>query len=310
MARVYLSVFIRLIKGVALSGLVLLLLGIAFVVLMPLVIDVKTLPENYGKVNSRLFLATGEQQPLLVYFGGSEGGNSMNKAHNVAERTLYQNAGYAVLALAYFGEDGIPSALDRISLNGVYQAIQEARTQPGIDAGCVIVAGGSKGAELALLLAATYPDIQAVLAFAPSDVVYSSPSFWTDGHTSSWMLNNQQVPAIPLSTNVLPAILLGDFRRAHQIARQDAENAERSRIPVEKIRGPVFLASGELDQIWPSMEMSDAIVNKLHALKFPFAVEHHVVPGGDHFQPQSDYHSQAIAFLNRHVRPHCAGLVP
>lgn len=305
-----LSVFICLAKRAVLWSLVLLLLSIAFIVLMPLVIDVKTLPEHYGKVNTRLFFAQGEQQPLLVYFGGSEGGNSMTKAHNVKERALYQDAGYAVLALAYFGEEGIPSALDRISLNAVYQAIQEARTQPGIDAGCVIVAGGSKGAELALLLAATYPDIQAVLAFAPSDVVYASPSFWTDGYTSSWMIDNQQVPAIPLSLNVLPAILQGDFRRANQTARQDAENAELSRIPVEKIRGPVFLVSGELDDIWPSMEMADAIVNKLHALSFPFAVEHHVVPGGNHAQPQNNYHPQAIAFLNQYVRPHCAGLAP
>lgn len=310
MAMVYKSVFIRLVKGAVLWGFVLLLLCIAFVVFMPLVIDVKTLPENYGKVNSKLFFAAGKQQPLLVYFGGSEGGNSMTKAHNLKERTLYQEAGYAVLAMAYFGEEGIPSELDRISLNGVYQAIQDTRTQPGIDAGCVIVAGGSKGAELALLLAATYPDIQAVLAFAPSDVVYASPSFWTDGYTSSWMLNNQQVPAIPLSTNVLPAMLLGDFRRANQIARQDAKNAKLSRIPVEKIGGPVFLVSGELDQIWPSMEMSDAIVKKLRTSDFPFAVEHHVVPGGNHFQPQNDYHPQAIAFLDQHVRPHCAGLRP
>ncbi len=34
------------------------------------------LPENYGKIESRLYLGEGENQPLIVGLGGAEGGNA------------------------------------------------------------------------------------------------------------------------------------------------------------------------------------------------------------------------------------------
>jgi hypothetical protein len=61
--------------------------------------------------------------------------------------------GYALLALAYFGEEGIPKELDRISLEGVYAAIVDAADHPKVNRDCIALIGGSKGAELALLSA-------------------------------------------------------------------------------------------------------------------------------------------------------------
>lgn len=113
------------------------------------------------------------------------------------------------------------------------------------------------------------------------------------------------MPAIPLSFQTLPALLLGDYRRVYQIAMQHAAQPEQSRIQVEKIRGSIFLVSGEKDQIWPSMEMSQAMVSQLQALKFPYEVQHLVAAGGNHAQPQHNYHAQAIEFLDLYVRPAC-----
>jgi hypothetical protein len=38
--------------------------------------DAEALPQNHGRVNTRLYLGEGENQPLIVGFGGSEGGNA------------------------------------------------------------------------------------------------------------------------------------------------------------------------------------------------------------------------------------------
>ena len=41
------------------------------------------LPENYSNVESRLYLGKGENQPLIVGLGGSEGGNVLIRMRKV-----------------------------------------------------------------------------------------------------------------------------------------------------------------------------------------------------------------------------------
>lgn len=291
-----------------LAGLLILLLTvIGYVFAIQAMFDVNQLPEHYGQVNAKLFTTDGEKRPLIVYFGGSEGGNSLTKAHNTSERQFYIDAGYAILAVGYFGMPGIPAELDRISLNGIYQAIQHAQQDPNIDASCTALIGGSKGAELALLLASRYPQINAVISLAGSHVSFNSTSIAADGRTASYYFDHQPVPFIQLPKKAIVPMLLGDFRRAHELALEDKEQVASAIIEVEKINGPILLVSGEKDHVWPSAEMSTKVVNRLQSKHFAFPFQHLIVPNGNHFQPQNDYHPQVLAFLNQHFRPQCTG---
>jgi len=283
--------------------LVTIVLAIVFIV--PMTFDPDELPLNYAKVDSKLYLGKGKNQPLLVYFGGSEGGNSMTKPHKVKHREQYTNQGYAMLAIGYFGMVGTPEEVDRISLNAIHDEIVEAMNNPSIDSNCVAVMGGSKGAELALTLASKYSDIKGAVAFAGSHVVFASPSIYTDGMASSFMLNDKQLPSVPLTPEIIPTLILEGFREAHEVALEDTLAVDKARIEVEEINGPILLISGEKDHIWPSKEMSDEVINRLKSKGFSYPVQHIVVPNGNHFQPQSDYHPQTIEFLNMNLLPAC-----
>src|ERR1041384_1300536 len=90
------------------------------------------LPENHGKIQSILFVGEGENQPLVVGFGGSEGGNAWASDRWKPVREKFIKNGYAFLAVGYFGAEGIPEECDRISIEAVHQAIVEATKSPQV----------------------------------------------------------------------------------------------------------------------------------------------------------------------------------
>lgn len=276
---------------------------IAFVLISQAMFDPLVLPQNYGKVDSQLFAESDRKQPLLVYFGGSEGGNSMVK-HTI-DREKYTSQGYAMLAIGYFGMEGIPKELDRISLDAIYNEIKLTQKNPAIDASCVAVMGGSKGAELALALASKYSDINAVVSFSGSHASFNSTSMAADARTASFNYNDLPLPYIRVPKKAIPYMLIGDFRRAHELALEDTDAVEAAIIAVEKIEGPILLISGEKDHVWPSAEMSTEVINRLEVKGYGYPYKHIIVPNGSHFQPQSDYHPQAIEFLDKNFLPSC-----
>ncbi len=103
---------------------------------------------------------------------GAGGGLSEGAAETFASE------GFAALALAYFGLDGLPRELVEISLEYFEGAIAWLRRHPKVEAGRVAVVGNSKGGELALLLGAIYPeDVGAVVGYAPSPIVWQGIPF-------------------------------------------------------------------------------------------------------------------------------------
>jgi len=115
---------VKLFKYIALCILVIAFIPIGFSLWFELTFDVKQMPKNYGSVDSQLFESNGDKQPFIVYFGGSEGGNGMASKRAEPEVKVYTNNGYVLLAIGYFGMKGLPSQLDRISLNAIYDEIE------------------------------------------------------------------------------------------------------------------------------------------------------------------------------------------
>lgn len=75
---------------------------------------------------SILYFGSGDNQPLVVGLGGSEGGNAWTSDYWKKERDKFLENGYAFLAIGYFGCKNTPAVLDKISINDVHNAILEA----------------------------------------------------------------------------------------------------------------------------------------------------------------------------------------
>lgn len=259
--------------------------------------DTENLPPRHGQVEVQLFAPEGAPRPLLVGLGGAEGGNAWAGEAWVTQRERFLAQGYAMLAVGYFGLPGTPERLDRISLDGVAAAIARAADDPRVDGRCIVLVGGSKGAELALALASRAPQVRGVVALVPGDAVFAG---LTDAMTtSSWTWRGEPLPFLPVPWSTTFDLLAGDLRSVYARTRAQLPGHADAAIAVERINGPILLVSATRDAMWPSREMSDAMVQRLQASGFAHAVEHVPIEGG-HEAPL-DHFAEVEAFLAQHI---------
>jgi dienelactone hydrolase len=184
------------------------------------------------------------RRPAVLLFGGSEG-----RLSGVEEAALLASRDIPTLALAYFGEPGLPKTLSRVPLEYFERALRWLARQPGVDPQRLTVYGVSRGSESALLLGVQYPQlVHKVVALVPGNVVLCA---YPGCGGPAWTLHGK---AIPYQDEYGP----------------DGPDT----IPVERIRAPLFLDCGGGDAIWPSCEMARAIVRRRHGravtlLSFP-----------------------------------------
>ena len=247
--------------------------------------------EEEGLVGTLFCPHTPGPHPAVIALGGVGGGLREGGAEALASE------GFAALALAYFGVEGLPRELVEIPLEYFERAIAWLKSQPEIDANRITVVGNSKGGELALLLGANYPeDIRAVIGYAPSGVVWQGITFdrevYHGGPRSPWSLRGEPVPfagvARPLPAEMVR--MIGFYFGRHPIVgRVFYERAlgyekavAAAEIAVEKIDGPVLLISGTDDQMWPSTRLSEMTIERLNAHDHPFPYEHLRYEGAGH----------------------------
>lgn len=184
----------------------------------PTIATVASVDLRAGGLVGRLFRPVGASPvPAVLVLGGSEGGLS---PFILRQAALLASHGYAALALAYFGLDGLPPALANVPLEYFDRAAGLLGDRPDVAGDRLAVLGVSRGGEVALLLAATFPRFRAAVSVAGSGLVVRSP----DGATPAWTLRGQPLP----------------FAVGNEPAGWDA-----AAIPVERIDGPVLLLSGE-----------------------------------------------------------------
>lgn len=263
-------------------------------------------PDRYGQVSRQLFLGESKNQALIVGLGGSEGGNPWASNHWKNQRDKFVAQGYAFLALGYFGTKESPAQLERISIDAIHAAVMETAQDPRINQRCVILIGGSKGAELALLLASFYQEYDAVVALVPGSAVFPGLTFTMN--TSSWMYQDRQLSFVPVKENAYPALLRRDLRAAYEKIMEDSRAMDEAAIQVEKIQGPILLMSATKDEMWPSSEMSQQMMDRLKAKAFPFASQHIAIEG-KHAAPLKHF-ERVEEFLRNQVKkqPDCGNL--
>lgn len=122
----------------------------------------------------------------------------------------------------------------------------------------VLVFGTSFGSEAALIAGSLSPRVDAVVAFAPSDVVWSGVTH--EGRvTSHWTLDGQPLPWVPFVDDWQPDEDPPAFRGLYEASRQRfTERLCAATIPVERIPRVVLVAGGD-DQVWPAVAHAGAI---------------------------------------------------
>lgn len=214
--------------------------------------------------------------PGVLVLGGSEGGMREDTA------ALLASHGYATLALAYFAAPGLPERMENIPLEYFEKALAWMADHEAIDGERMAVQGISRGGELALLVAAHYPErVDAVVAHVPSGVVW--PGIGRLPPLPAWTRNGAPLPSASLQFDAATGAEIGRKMRAGEPVElaplfrpgmADRAAMTAAEIPVERIRGPVLLISAKDDQLWPSTELSEIAVARLRASKHPFPVEH------------------------------------
>lgn len=213
----------------------------------------------------------------IIMLGGSEGGNPWSRIKIPV--TLLVKKGYAVLTLAYFKAQGLPSSLQEIPLEYFEKAFNWLSKQSGVVPNQFAVLGTSKGAETALLLGSKYPQIKAVIAFSPSCVVWQGlPRNRLDiikDVKSPWSFKGETLPFLPYPSSFMKRdLLLLRLRKMHEESLRDITKARKAAIQVERIRGPILLISGKWDRVWPAATMGEMLMSRLKENQFDFDHEH------------------------------------
>jgi pimeloyl-ACP methyl ester carboxylesterase len=219
--------------------------------------DVTVTPVTTNGLLAELVMPAGVTDRVpVVAFGGSEGGISGGESY--AARLA--SWGYPVLAVAYFGMKGVPADLAEVPLEYFAKAFAFLDQRPETRKGKVVVIGGSRGGELALLLGAMFPNVVGVIADTPSSFRWPAVS---DNGTAAWTYEGSSLPYVPSSGFSVPTFIPapGGKRAAvmRSVFEQDMAGAapndlEAARITVEQTKGPILMFGGSSDDLWPACD--------------------------------------------------------
>lgn len=233
-------------------------------------------------VESILYLGKNKNQPLIVGLGGSEGGNAWASDYWEKTRNQFIEKGYAFLALGYFGSKGTPGVLNKISIEDVYNAIRLASKNKLINKNKIAIIGGSRGADLALLLGSYFKEIDCVISIVGSNAVF--PGHTSHFSTSCWTYKGKELPFVPVNEEAVPFLMKRDLRGAFTAMLKDTLSVEKASIKVEQVNGAVLFLSATKDEICPSTPMAEMMTARLKSNSFKHHYEHIALEGG-HAEP-------------------------
>jgi len=209
--------------------------------------------------------------PAVLLVTGSNGGAWIRVASLLASHDL------TALALAHFNYPGRPDDLVEIPLEYFYGATNWLRKRTG--APRIGLYGNSRGGEAVLLLASLNPEpFGAVVSNAPSNVVWGGCCTEEAFAQPAWTFRGEPIRGYWLATGrtqpdpvdeilyFLPGVL----------------DPGPAAIPVERIRAPILLQSGDSDRMWPSRLAADRVLQRLRENGFSYPTEHVTYAGAGH----------------------------
>lgn len=185
----------------------------------------------------------------VVVFGGSEGSSNFELAMMLAEE------GYEVYSLFFFGADNQTEALNRVPIEFFDDFLEHAELTNEE----VTVIGGSKGAELGLVLTNYYDEINNLVLYTPSSYVFMGLDYSGDVG-SSWTYEEEELPYIDITQSNLGAFIRTMFdmivlnpvkyRETYESAVEMNENSGEAKIDTSNFDGHALLLAGTDDAMW------------------------------------------------------------
>lgn len=182
---------------------------------------------------------------VVVALAGFSGGLShLPFAEALASR------GTPCLALAHFNYGQLPARMERIPVEYVLGAVERLVSRHQFDEAKLIIAGNSRGSELALQSAGESDLFSGVIATSPSSLRHPSPG----GKTAAWTSHGVDLPFVE-SKEVSPPEPVFELHEGKNylnslafshFAITENPSVAPATIPVEEIAAPVLLLSGKM----------------------------------------------------------------
>jgi dienelactone hydrolase len=208
------------------------------------------------RLDGVFYSAARRRGPAVLIIGGSDGGAPLDTA------ALLASHGYPTLALHYFRRPGLPKELKRVPLEYFARALRWLARRPGVDPRRVVIEGGSRGGEGALLIASTFPRlVHGAIAHVPAYEVVGA------------CCQNRDLSVRTTD----PAWTL--HRRGVALGKV---------IPVERISGPVLVTGAGQDQVWDSSFYAEQVDQRLDDEHFRYPHRRLDFPDAGHVMPGSE----------------------
>lgn len=207
------------------------------------------------------------KKQTIITFSGSDGGILYPQSILLAQN------GYDVYGMYYYGQKNLPKVLSNVEITNFSHIMDYIRNEKKEKLSFTVI-GGSKGAELSLLLANYYAnDIENVVLYAPSaymweglnpDRTKTEPSFLID-HKEPDYLSFSQIGVKTLFEFSFNLLLNKPI--CYRIFYDDILNNEKElskyTIPLDNVKANVLMFAGEDDQMWNSAKMAQQIRENL-----------------------------------------------
>ena len=243
--------------------------------IIALLLPTTVLGQDHEASDTIFYPATGEpQNVVLIMLGGSEGG--MPDYYDTNGLTA---VGYSCLVVGYFGTENTPDRLQMIPLEYFEKVFDELQLMPEVAGKKIVIWGGSKGGELALLLASRYNQIRGVIAAVPSAVVFQGIGVQP---VSSWSYQGVSIPFVPYIDYDWSKVVDSQYVEMYEQSLEQTEAVKQAIIEVENINGPILILSGKADTMWPSSQMGTMLVNRLAEKGFSHRYWHYAYEDAGH----------------------------
>ncbi|XP_063803698.1 acyl-coenzyme A thioesterase 1-like [Pseudophryne corroboree] len=219
-----------------------------------------------GRVRGNLFLPPGLGPfPAIMDLYGTGGGLMEHRASLLASR------GYLTMALAYFDYDDLPNNLGGLHLNYFREALEFLKRHPKVNKrGGIGIIGLSKGAELAVTMAAFLPGIKAVVSVSGCNANTFAPLPCDDF----------VLPCLRFNTEKIKFTEAGEMDFSESMDDPMDPACQECLIPAERSSAAFLLFSGLDDKNWPSASYSKQLVARL--IEHKKDVEAYYYPGAGH----------------------------
>ena len=231
-----------------------------------------------------LFYTENSSNKTIIVLGGS---SNRDLSTILPLSGLLASRGFNVLALAFFGEKGLNSALAEIPLEYFEKVFAWLEKNPITNCKEIYAYGGSIGAVLALLLASRYPIITKVAAINPLAWCFQG---LTLKKISLWTYGGKSLPFVKFAwlssfANIMSCFIKNKpfgFAYTYRKSLEAANNREEARIKLENSKADILLFGGQKDGWWDTHDACLKIVEELERHNYRHTYEYVSYENGGH----------------------------